>query len=206
MKEVLESKTNNMEKSTTAEKEISNMEQVDLGEMAAKALAADVESKALATDDKLQVDKGLNEVRDDINKIAKPEADKKEALAGASEAQLAKRKEFASKAIQMMIDNLQKNLDKKGVGAWFNKVTGTKKEMEDALKQLKGLKGQNRPGVYLEGQFAYPSAGRFTDEDVKKELLSMVSAELDPEDQKTFLGNDKVRAQVGHKLTDVSAG
>ncbi len=73
MKEVLETKTNDTEKLSTTEKEISNMEQVDLGEMAAKALAADVESKALAVADKAHVDKGVAEAREGIEKIAKPE-------------------------------------------------------------------------------------------------------------------------------------
>jgi hypothetical protein len=34
----------------------------------------------------------------------------------------------------------------------------------------------------------------------------MVKAELDPEDQEVFKGSEQVRAQVGHNLTNVSAG
>jgi len=199
MKETLT--TNNMETLNPAEKKVEETGYVDTKKLAEEALAHNAEFKEAADEDKRASAAKYEEIK---NQPVGETENKKETVES-KEAHLAKRKEFATKVIQMMIDNLQDKLDKKGVLAWADKkLNGA--EYEEAFKQLKGLQAQERPGIYLAGTFAFPSAGRFTDAALQKEIFSMVSTELEPEDQEAFLGNKKLNATVGHSLTDVSQG
>jgi len=203
MKETLT--TNNMETLNPAEKKVEETAYVDTKKLAEEALAHNAEFKEAADEDKRASAAKYEEIKNQPVGETENKKENKKETAESPEAHLAKRKEFAVKVIQMMIDNLQDKLDKKGVLAWAEKkLNGA--EYEEALNQLKGLQKENRPGIHLAGTFAFPSAGRFTDAALKKEIFSMVSTELEPEDQEAFLGNKNLNATVRHSPTDVSQG
>lgn len=184
------------------EKKITNPEQgvgeeINTAELADKFLkdqkALDELSAKVTGQDQAEYKKTLESI--DATTAEKPEA-KNEAE------RKAHRQEFIKTSLQKMIDNLQTKVDKTGLRAMFT----PKDEIKADIDGLKQIQGKNNDQIYWEYYFAYPAVGKFVDKSVQKEILAAVKAEFDSEDQALFEGNEKVRKQIGHQLTDVSAG
>lgn len=113
----------------------------------------------------------------------------------------AQRAEITQKAMQMVIDNLQSKLEKKGVAKWFGP---SQEELNKGINGLKNIQSENYTQFSPEYLFADGGSGVLADKSVREAVNKMID-ELDPEDQK-FFHNKQVEDQVGNRLSNVSAG
>ncbi len=170
--------------------------EVDTAELANKLLQNEQEVVRLTSLNKKQDEVIYQDTLDSI-KAESGAQEKNEA-----EARRAHRIDFTKRALQMVIDNLQNKIDKKGLAGLLT----PKKELAGDINGLKFLQAQERAGFNVEMLFAYPSVGKLADSVVKKEIISMIKSEFDEQDQQVFEGNEQVRNQVGRRMSSISAG
>jgi len=166
---------------------------INTAELAQKALEDERNLANLNAAEKQQTPAQLDLIRKSMPKTENSQE---------AELRKAHRVEFIQKSLQMVIDNLQAKVDKTGVFSWLN----PKEDMKKGIEVLKDLQGKNNDQIVWEYQFASPRPGVFADKSLQKQILSMVKEEFGPEDQKIFAGTEEVRNQIGHEMTDVSAG
>jgi len=166
---------------------------INTAELAQKALEDERNLDNLNAAEKQQTPAQLDSIRKSMPKTENSQE---------AELRKAHRVEFIQKSLQMLIDNLQAKVDKTGMFSWLN----PKEDMKNGIKILKDLQGESHDEMVWEYQFATPRPGVFADKSVQRQILSMVKEEFGPEDQKIFAGSKEVRNQIGHEMTDVSAG
>jgi len=142
--------------------------------------------------DSLEYQKTLDSIKNDPEKKDKSNEEVREEH----------RKEFITRAFQMMIDNLQAKVDDKGIFGWMN----PKKELDKAISGLIWEQGQHRDRLILDMKFALTGDGSMVDNKVKKQIARMVKDEFDPEDQQCFTGDESVQNQVKRGMSEVTKG
>lgn len=172
-------------------------ENINTAELAQKALEAESDLAKLNAAEKQQTPTQLDSIRKSMPKTENNQE---------AELRKAHRVEFIQKALQMVIDNLQGKLDNRSLIS-FNWAV-PKGELKGQIKDLRTFKGSRPAAVFWENFCANKGAASFVDEKIKEEIIQMVKNEFDSEDQKIFEGNEneQVKAQLKHRMTDVSAG
>lgn len=168
---------------------------IDSEELAKKALEDYDNLTKLNTigkdNDEITYQKTLDSIKDGA-----PETKEK------TEAREVKRKEVVNKVLQMVIDNLQNQLDKKGLVSLLTPKY-LNKEKQEHINAARDYQSNNLNGLNIPALYALGRPGTFTDKSVRKEIAALIKSEIEPEDLKFFEDGGNT---VGHQLTDVSAG
>jgi hypothetical protein len=175
---------------------------INTEELSKKFLADEEKFNKLNTEGKQEDTKAYQETLASI-KVETPEKkDEKSA-----EARKEHRKEFILKALQIMIDNLQQQNDSNSLKTKFIKLWG-KDELDKEISGLMVYQSQVIDGRRdrLNWDLVFNETAGYVDTKVKKELKAMAKSEFDEEDLQTFYGDESVRNQVGHTLSDVTKG
>ncbi len=185
---------NKTEKSAGTEKEI----KIDTAELSQEALDAQKNLATLNATGKEADIMAYQKVLDSIEKDGASSSKEKGA-----EARAEKRMEVVSKIMQMIIDNLESKLDKKGFGGFLSRQLGVEDEIKEHISHARVYQSQGLDRLNVPGLYAFDKPGVHTDKNLRKEVADLIKAEVSPEDQELFTDR---RNLVGHQLTNVSAG
>jgi len=110
-----------------------------------------------------------------------------------------KRKEVVNKIYQMVIDDLEASLEKKGLAGFFL----PKKEIREHIARAKVKQSQGLDRINVAALYAFDREGIHVNKNVKKEIAEMIKNEVSEEDQDFF--TDRMNL-VRHGMTEVSKG